>query len=111
MKILFKESFKTRFNRQLAYIAQDNKTAAIQFRDALREKIAFLKESPLIYRQSIYFDNPLIRDLPIKATRLPIESMKKPLKFLVLQNIRKLSLMKKKFIRQCPMSPLRNINI
>lgn len=63
MKIVYKESFKSRFNRQLLYISQDSKSAAIDFRNAVREKIERLKENPLMCRQSIHFDDALIRDL------------------------------------------------
>lgn len=67
MTIRYKESFKIRFNRQLLYIAQDSKNAAINFRNDLRANIERLKETPLIYRQSIYFNDPLIRDLIFKG--------------------------------------------
>lgn len=67
MKIIYKESFKIRFNRQLLYIGQDNKNAAIAFRDDMRIKIERLKESPFMCRQSIYFDDSLIRDLIFKG--------------------------------------------
>lgn len=70
MKITYKESFKIRFNRQLLYIAQDSKSAATQFRDEIREKLSLLKKNPLIHRQSIYFNDPLIRDLIFKGYTL-----------------------------------------
>ncbi|MGZ8547795.1 MAG: type II toxin-antitoxin system RelE/ParE family toxin [Sulfuricurvum sp.] len=67
MKIIYKESFKVRFNRQLLYIGKDNKSAAIAFRNDMRVKIEHLKESPFVYRQSIYFDDSCIRDLIFKG--------------------------------------------
>jgi len=67
MKIIYKESFKIRFNRQLVYIGKDKKSAAIAFRNDIRLKIERLKESPFMCRQSIYFDNSFIRDLIFKG--------------------------------------------
>jgi plasmid stabilization system protein ParE len=67
MKIIYKESFKIRFNRQLLYISKDSKSAARDFRDNVRSKIEYLKENPFMCRQSIHFSNPLIRDLIFKG--------------------------------------------
>jgi plasmid stabilization system protein ParE len=67
MKISYKESFKIRFNRQLQYIGNDNKKAAIDFRNDVRIRIEAIKENPLICRQSIYFDDISIRDLIFKG--------------------------------------------
>jgi plasmid stabilization system protein ParE len=67
MTIIYKESFKIRLNRQLLYIGQDSKSYATSFRDDIREKIEAIKENPLQFRQSIYFDDILIRDLIFKG--------------------------------------------
>ncbi len=67
MKIIYKESFKIRFNRQLLYIGNDNKRAALDFRNDVRVKVEALKENPFMCRQSIYFDDSSIRDLIFKG--------------------------------------------
>lgn len=67
MKIIYKESFQIRFNRQLLYISKDSASAAREFRDDVRAKIEYLKENPFMCRQSIHFNNPLIRDLIFKG--------------------------------------------
>ncbi|MBL1353640.1 MAG: type II toxin-antitoxin system RelE/ParE family toxin [Zetaproteobacteria bacterium] len=61
MKIRYKESFKDRFNCQLAYIAKDNPANARKFRDALRTHFESVREQPYRCRQSIYFDDITIR--------------------------------------------------
>ena len=67
MKIRYKESFRIRLNRQLAYIAKDNPANARKFRDKLKETIESIKENPYRCRKSIYFDNDSIRDLIFKG--------------------------------------------
>jgi len=67
MKISYKESFQNRLNRQLRYIAEDSPANARKFRDALKQRIASVKDNPYKCRQSIYSDDPTIRDLVFKG--------------------------------------------
>jgi len=67
MHIAYLPTFKDRFNRQLEYIAKDNKTAAANFRNELKNLIDSLKNMPMRCRKSIFFDNENIRDLIFKG--------------------------------------------
>lgn len=67
MTIIYKDSFKERFNSQLDYISANNKTAAKNFRDKLKSEIETLKDMPFRCRKSIYFDDENIRDLIFKG--------------------------------------------
>ena len=66
MKIKYKASFINRLEKQLEYIAKDNPQAAIKFRDELLERIKRIPQNPYLYRKSIYFNDPDIRDLIFK---------------------------------------------
>jgi len=65
------EAYIASLKEVLAYIATDNKSAAKAFHKGLRQKIAQLKSFPWMYRASIYFDNPAIRDLIYKGYTVP----------------------------------------
>jgi plasmid stabilization system protein ParE len=67
MKIVYKESFVQRLERQLRYIAQDNPTAARRFKNNLIEDIKKIRSNPTRCRQSIYFEDESIRDLIYKG--------------------------------------------
>lgn len=67
MTIIYKDSFKERFNSQLDYISANNKTAAKNFRDKLNSEIETLKDMPFRCGKSIYFDDENIRDLIFKG--------------------------------------------
>jgi len=67
MKIRYKESFKNRLNRQLQYITKDSPTNARKFRNALKQRIESVRDNPYKCRQSIYFDDNMIRDLVFKG--------------------------------------------
>ena len=67
MKIIYKDSFFVRLNRQIEFIAKDNKNAALRFGIELKKAIGLLQLMPYKCRQSIYFEEKNIRDLFIKA--------------------------------------------
>ena len=67
MKIVFKDTFVFRLERQISYIANDNPTAAKKFKRGLLEKIKAIPSNPLIFRKSIYFQDESIRDLIFKG--------------------------------------------
>jgi len=88
MIIRYKESFKSRLNRQLRYIAKDSPIHARKFRDALRLHIKSLKTNPYRCRKSIYFDDDTIRDFVFKGYVIVYKIKVKPLIFSDSQNIR-----------------------
>ena len=67
MKIRYKASFINRLEKQIEYIAKDNPQAAINFRDELMERIQQILQNPYLYRKSVYFNDPSIRDLIFKG--------------------------------------------
>lgn len=67
MRIVYKESFVQRLERQLRYIAQDNPAAAKRFKKNLIENIKKIKSNPKLCRQSVYFEDESIRDLIYKG--------------------------------------------
>ena len=67
MKILFKESFLKRLEKQLAYISLDSPKRARKFKNELLNCIKEIPQNPYKYRQSIYFDQTEIRDLIFKG--------------------------------------------
>lgn len=67
MRISYLQTFTDRFNRQLEYIAKDNKTAAIKFRNDLKNIIADVRDMPMRCRRSIFFEDENIRDLIFKG--------------------------------------------
>ncbi|MGE4289735.1 MAG: type II toxin-antitoxin system RelE/ParE family toxin [Salinivirgaceae bacterium] len=67
MKIVYKESFVSRLERQLKYISLDNPNAARRLKKDLITKIKKISSNPQIYRKSIYFEDNSIRDLIFKG--------------------------------------------
>lgn len=67
MQILFEQSFSDSLFKILKYIAKDKKTAALNFKKDLKQKIELLKNSPYMCNQSIYFDEHDYRDLTFKG--------------------------------------------
>ena len=67
MKIIFESTFSSSLIKILQYISKDKKSAAINFKLDIKEKIDFLKESPFMCKQSIYFENDRYRDLTFKG--------------------------------------------
>lgn len=67
MTLRFLDTFQTRFQRQLAFIAADSPANARKFRDDLRKAIRRIKEQPFACRKSIFFNDEQIRDLIFKG--------------------------------------------
>jgi len=67
MKILFKDTFVFRLEKQIDYITIDNPGNARKFKRELFYKIKEIPSNPFRYRKSIYFDDPTIRDLIYKG--------------------------------------------
>jgi len=67
MKILFKDTFIFRLEKQLDYIALDSPGNARKFKTELLSKIREIPSNPYRYRKSIYFENNKIRDLIYKG--------------------------------------------
>ena len=60
MKIRFERFVNDRLNKQLDYIAIDNKSAAIKLKENIKTAINNIKLMPYMCRKSIYFDNDSI---------------------------------------------------
>ena len=67
MRILVKDTFLIRLEKQISFISLDNPGNARKFKNALFAKIREIPSNPYRYRKSIYFDNPSIRDLIYKG--------------------------------------------
>ena len=67
MKIVYKETFVQRLEKQLSFIANDNPSAAKRFKKDLIEKIKKIPDNPKIYRKSISFEDESIRDFIFKG--------------------------------------------
>ena len=67
MKIVYKESFVIRLEKQLEFIKKDNPTAAKKFKKELLKRIKSIPVNPYIFRKSIYFEDNSIRDLIFKG--------------------------------------------
>ena len=51
----------------MRYIAKDKKSASLNFRTELNEKLKGTKDNPKMYRQSFYYDDEAYRDLTFKG--------------------------------------------
>ena len=67
MQIIYEESFSISLLNILSFISKDKKSAAIQFKNNLKEKIELLKLSPLMCSKSKYINNENYRDLIFKG--------------------------------------------
>jgi len=67
MKIVYKKSFLNRLREHIDFIASDNVKAAEQLKNQILRKIATIPDNPNLFRQSVYFDDPLIRDCICKG--------------------------------------------
>lgn len=55
MKIVLKDSFITRLENQIDYIASDSVTRANKFKTDLMQNIRRIPENPYQHKKSIYF--------------------------------------------------------
>lgn len=67
MKIIYKKSFQTRLNDYIDFIAADNINAAKKLKSQLLKKTRSIPENPYLHRQSLYFNDPFIRDCIFKS--------------------------------------------
>jgi len=67
MRILFKDTFVYRLEKQLDYISIDSPANARRFKNDLLKLIKTITSNPLKHRKSIYFDDQNIRDLIFKG--------------------------------------------
>ncbi|MBK8621768.1 MAG: type II toxin-antitoxin system RelE/ParE family toxin [Saprospiraceae bacterium] len=67
MKIVYKKSFQSRLKEHIEFIASDNLKAAKKLKNQLLKKTQSIALNPFIFRQSVYFDDPQIRDCVFKS--------------------------------------------
>lgn len=67
MKIVFKDTFILRLEKQIEYISLDSTSNARKFKNELFRKIKQIPSNPYLYRRSIYFEDASIRDLIFKG--------------------------------------------
>ena len=67
MKIIFKDTFVDRLEKQVEFIALDNPSTARKFKNKLLTQIKQIPSNPFQYRKSIYFNDINIRDLIFKG--------------------------------------------
>jgi plasmid stabilization system protein ParE len=67
MKIIFKDTFIVRLERQINYISKDSPSRARKFKNDLLGRIRNISLNPLKHRKSIYFNDIQIRDLVFKG--------------------------------------------
>ncbi|MEQ9188488.1 MAG: type II toxin-antitoxin system RelE/ParE family toxin [Cryomorphaceae bacterium] len=67
MELRINPSFTSKLYKQIDYIAQDKPGAALQFYLDLEERINQIPDNPFKYRQSIFADDPNVRDLIFKG--------------------------------------------
>lgn len=67
MKIVFKDTFLKRLERQLRYISIDSPSRATNFKKSLFSKIRKIPRHPYSFRKSIFFDRDDVRDLIFKG--------------------------------------------
>jgi len=67
MKIIFKDTFITRLERQINYISQDSPSRARKFKNELLGNIREIPSNPYKHRKSIYFNDNQIRDMIFKG--------------------------------------------
>ena len=67
MKIVYKETFVKRLEKQLIYLSENSPKSARKLKAELIKRIKEIPENPYLFRKSIYFENDLIRDLIYKG--------------------------------------------
>jgi len=67
MKIIFKDTFVDRLEKQIEFIALDNPSIARKFKNKLLAQIKQIPRNPYQYRKSIYFNDINIRDMIFKG--------------------------------------------
>ncbi|WP_430811119.1 MULTISPECIES: type II toxin-antitoxin system RelE/ParE family toxin [unclassified Carboxylicivirga] len=67
MIIVYKDSFITKLEEQIDYIAKDSPARARNFKTELLSQLKRIPNNPYQFRPSVYFDNKQIRDLIFKG--------------------------------------------
>ena len=67
MQVIYKKSFENQLLHIIDYIAKDKISASINFANELEKLISLIPDNPFKYKQSIYFNNKNIRDMPYKG--------------------------------------------
>lgn len=67
MRVVLEESFLDRLERQLDFIAIDSPVRSKKFGSALMKAEREIPSNPFLYRKSIYFDDPNIRDMVFRG--------------------------------------------
>ena len=70
MKIIYRETFITRLEGQIEFIAKDSPNRAIIFKEQLIDRIKLIPLNPYVFRKSIYFNRIDICDLLFKGYTL-----------------------------------------
>ncbi len=67
MKIIITESFQEKLEKQVIFIAADSPSRSRKFKNDVISAIRKILPKPYKHRQSIYFNDPCIRDLIFKG--------------------------------------------
>ena len=64
MKIIYKETFVVRLEKQLKYISENSpKSAKKKLKTEFIQRIKTIPDNPYLFKKSIYFENDSVRDL------------------------------------------------
>mgnify|MGYP003706102285 CR=1 FL=1 len=63
MKIIYKETFVVRLEKQLKYISENSPKSAKKLKTEFIQRIKTNPDNPYLFRKSIYFENDSVRDL------------------------------------------------
>ena len=63
MKIIYKETFVVRLEKQLKYISENSPKSAKKLKTEFIQRIKTIPKNPYLFRKSIYFENDSVRDL------------------------------------------------
>jgi len=63
MKIIYKETFVVRLEKQLKYISENSPKSAKKLKTEFIQRIKTIPDNPYLFRKSIYFENDSVRDL------------------------------------------------
>lgn len=66
MKTIYNDSFLNRFSKYIDFIAAENLPVAKKLKAQILQKTKTIQENPYLHRQSIYFNDPKIRDCVFK---------------------------------------------
>jgi plasmid stabilization system protein ParE len=67
IQIVYEKQFKEALLDISGFIARDKQSAALDFKKKLKLHIEYLKENPMMYRKSRYFEDEAYRDMTFKG--------------------------------------------